>query len=106
MRPLCCGAKSTDSFTASKLLKNRRTHFLCQEWCGLFLRHPQGSPVVHSLFTRAKCFSIAARNILLHSGFSEYVEIFAACRTMHVGEAGGRLAILEGELPGENWKRA
>jgi hypothetical protein len=70
-----------------------------------FLSLPQGSSIVHSFFTRAKCFSVAGRNILSESGFSEYVAILKACQTDDCGDVGGRLAILEGELPGENRKR-
>jgi hypothetical protein len=47
-----------------------------------FLSHPQGSPIVHSFFTRAKRFSVAGRNILPESGFSEYVAILKACQRM------------------------
>jgi len=43
-------------------------------FCTVFLSAPQESLNVHSFFTREKCFSIAGRNILFESGFSENVE--------------------------------
>jgi hypothetical protein len=73
--------------------------------CKVFLSLPQGSPIVHSFCTSAKCFSVAARNNLPHSGCSENVGLSGAGHDDH-GQAGGRPAILEGELPGENRKRA
>jgi hypothetical protein len=40
----------------------------------VFLSLPQASVIVHSFCTSAKCFSIAMRDPLLHSGFTEYVD--------------------------------
>jgi hypothetical protein len=38
-----------------------------------FLSLPQGSRILHSLFTRVNCFSVAARGNLNESGFTENV---------------------------------
>ena len=48
----------------------------------IFLSLPQGSLIVHSFCTRAKCFSVAARDDLPQSGFTENVGPSKACRTM------------------------
>jgi hypothetical protein len=69
-------------FTTSKLLKSRSAHLLGRDSFSDFLRHPQGSRIVHSFCTRGKGFSVAGRDILRESGFSEYVAILKACRTM------------------------
>jgi len=60
---------------------------------------------VHSFCTRGEYFFVAARNFPDESGFSEYVAISKLAND-DCGDAGGRLAILEGELPGEIRKRA
>ncbi len=37
----------------------------------VFLRFPQGSPIVHSFCTRGKCFLVAGQKVLSQSGCSE-----------------------------------
>jgi hypothetical protein len=69
-------------FTTSKLLKSRGRIFRRAISSAVFLRLPQGSPIVHSFCTRAEGFSVAGRNILSESGFSEYVAKLKACRRM------------------------
>jgi hypothetical protein len=66
----------------SKLLQSCVMQHLARDLFADFLSLPQGSPLVHSFFTRAKYFSLATRNILLESGFSEYVAILKACQRM------------------------
>ena len=72
----------------------------------VFLSFPQGSPVVHSFCTTVNRFFIASRSNLPQSGLSEYVGNLNAFQDDVCGDAGGRLAILEGELPEDIRKRA
>lgn len=58
-------------FTSSKLLIIRAAHFCGQILSTLFLSHPQGTFTVHSFCTQPRAFSVARRNILPQSGFSE-----------------------------------
>jgi hypothetical protein len=76
-------------FTTSKLLKNIGPCFVPQSSFLVFLRHPQGSPIVHSFCTRVEGFSVAGRNILSESGFSEYVVNLTGLPKDDCGEAGG-----------------
>jgi hypothetical protein len=62
-------------FTASKLLKSLDPTLGRRNSSTVFLSLPQGSRVVHSFCTTEKRFSVAVRNILPQSGFSEYVAI-------------------------------
>jgi hypothetical protein len=55
----------------------------------IFLSIPQANLIVHSFCTKPKRFSIAARNILPQSGFTENVGTLNACRTTDCGDAGG-----------------
>jgi hypothetical protein len=68
-------------FTASKLLKSRRIIFIPLNSPPFFLSLPQTSLILHSFCTSAKCFSVAVHNNLPHSGFTECVRSFKACRT-------------------------
>ncbi len=60
---------------------------------------------MHSFCTRGQNNFVAVRNFPKESGFTEYVAISKLAND-DCGDAGGRLAILEGELPGEIRKRA
>jgi hypothetical protein len=75
-------ARGGYSFTVYKLWTFRDLQIPHEEFSTVFLRLPQGSPIVHSFCTRTKCFLIAARDNLPHSWVHRKRGTFEACRTM------------------------
>lgn len=55
----------------------------------VFLSFPQGSTIVHSFCTSGEGFSVAGRNLLPQSGFSENVGISQRLPNDDCGDAGG-----------------